>query len=693
MQRYLLPLLFSLLLLALFPLSGFAQADTLRADSAVTLGEATVRADRVVRTPDGFKLYPSAEQLAASADGYGLLQRLSLPQVQVDAVTQTIKANEMVGSVQVRINGIVAGVQDLQSLEIGSVRSVEYIRDPAPRYGDGVGIVLNIHTARAEGGIAAGGSVMEAVTTPLLRSNVYARRNRGRHELSAAYSFGLSEAGKSISTEEAVYTLSDGSEYVVQREARGGKSRRSDHALNLKYSQVEAEKYVLQATLSGTFGDTPGAETVGTETDSLGVRTVRSHTALQAFTPQADVYFHAYLPHGQFFTANAVGSYRRETYAYGYLSARPYAYDVDSRLYSLVAEACYEKRWKPFTLTLGGRYVRTDAHDDYAGDVSTLNRQHRQQFSLYAHLAGRVGAFAYKGDLRYAGFRYRQGDAQRCYRSVLPRLSLSYVPIRPLRLSYDFAMTHDLPRMALVNDIVTKRNDMEYVAGNPAVAPHYRYEHTVSVTWDARRVRSYLSVLYRVNPDTWMDDIVRTDEDRFILGKANKGAVNMLYITDDTTIQLIPERLEVNLSGSFIRCFNLADTYTHCYSAWMGGVGFRAYVGRLSLTAHADNGWKSMEGETRLHNAGQTYLSAGYRLGKWGHLNLAWQQLLDTTGGKNRIWLTARDVRKTMTAYAPSWGNMVSIGLSVHLSRGRKYSRVEKAMDNSAVESSAVKVE
>ena len=86
------------------------------ATKEVKLEGVTVKAARVMKTVDGMKVFPSQAQLEASADGYSLLQKLSLPGIRVDEVMRTITAPEMIGSVQVRINDVPASTRDLLSL-------------------------------------------------------------------------------------------------------------------------------------------------------------------------------------------------------------------------------------------------------------------------------------------------------------------------------------------------------------------------------------------------------------------------------------------------------------------------------------------------------------------------------------------------------------------------------------------------
>ena len=73
----------------------------------------TVKAARVIQTDEGMQVFPTEKQLESSPNGYSLLQKLNLPGIRVDEVMRTVTSPELIGSVQVRINDIIASKEDL----------------------------------------------------------------------------------------------------------------------------------------------------------------------------------------------------------------------------------------------------------------------------------------------------------------------------------------------------------------------------------------------------------------------------------------------------------------------------------------------------------------------------------------------------------------------------------------------------
>ncbi len=99
------------------------------AQKEVELQEVTVQGSKVVQRVDGQTIYPTRQQLESSTNGYSLLSKLTLPHLRVDPVMHTITALSNIGSVQVRINDIVASKEDLLALDMStsSLRSLSAV--------------------------------------------------------------------------------------------------------------------------------------------------------------------------------------------------------------------------------------------------------------------------------------------------------------------------------------------------------------------------------------------------------------------------------------------------------------------------------------------------------------------------------------------------------------------------------------
>ena len=199
--------LFIIFIAAAAPLLLCAQTGGGRTDDgrevsdSLSLDEVVVKSSRIKNKDGVLRMFPTKEQKDASATGYGLLSRLSLPYITVDEVKRTITVPPNLGQVQVRVNGVLADSRKLMSLDMAAVKYVDFIQNPGVRYGKDVKFLINIVTGKTENGYAAGVTVDQALTMMQANDDVFVRLNRTNSEFGVNYSFGYTDS-KNVRYEE-----------------------------------------------------------------------------------------------------------------------------------------------------------------------------------------------------------------------------------------------------------------------------------------------------------------------------------------------------------------------------------------------------------------------------------------------------------------------------------------------------------
>ena len=139
-------------------------AVTAQNEKTVTLDEVTVKGARIVKKVDGQWIYPTKQQISASPNGYSLLAKLTLPHIRVDEAMNSITSLTNLGTVQVRINDIVATREDLQTLDMKGIDHIEFIDNPGVRYGEGIAYVIDIKVEKPIGGYVLGTQLTNTLT-------------------------------------------------------------------------------------------------------------------------------------------------------------------------------------------------------------------------------------------------------------------------------------------------------------------------------------------------------------------------------------------------------------------------------------------------------------------------------------------------------------------------------------------------
>ena len=648
---------------------------------SIALKEVVVKSSRIINNGDALHLLPTKEQKEAATTGYGLLSRLALPLVTVNEVTKTISVPPNMGQLQVRINDVVADRHDLTSLDPKTVRRVDFLQNPGARYGTDIDFVINIITDKPERGYTVGAELMQTLTAKRSNGEVFAKANRGKSEFGVNYSFQFTDTEKQKYEETADYLMPDNSVFTMQRTDNDWRTRLVSHDLQLQYTLADTSRYTLQTTIGGTLSRTPRNTRTRTETSGGVEATLPISSTDDTKTALADLYFNYNLTERQSLTVNASGSYTASDYDYAYGGSSPYAYTSASKARTLFAEAVYENRLRPFTLSAGATFDYGFTDVDYRGDTEASNSILTQGVYLFAQVKGRLANLSYTVGTGASYRHYRQGSQRNDYWLWRPEVQLSWSPWRPFRLSYDVSMTQKPPRLAFLGDATVKDNALEFTAGNPALRPNKVIEQSVTASLQLPSLYTQFMTAYRKSPDCTMPKIERMTADDggtyFLSTRTNQPAVNLFYVDNYTRYDVLPGKLSLNFMGGLYRCFNYGDDYTHHSSAFNWSAGADAYLGRLSLSAYVDNGWNFLEGETKNRQATVYYLTASYRLGNF-NISLYWQHCFQDRVKTNDAEQLNRYVHKTMRAYSGDMGNMLTLSLTWRLSKGRERKTVER---------------
>lgn len=675
-----------LLLSAFMPFTLFAQAaggdagsGSHEADS-VGLSEIVVTATRINNKDGSLRLIPAKEQKKASANGYGLLSKLALPYVTVNEVTREISVPPNLGQIQIRINDVVAKRGDLMSLDVESVKYVDFIQNPGLRYGKDVDFVINIVVRKPDNGYSLGAELMQTLTAMRSSGSAFAKYNAGKSGFGLNYSFGYVDLKKQRYEETADYLMPDNSVYTVERRDIDRRKKTFGHDLSLQYNLVDSARYVLQATVDGSLTRVPTDFSrrlvdYGGTSETLSVNSSDDTKSVGM-----DLYFNYALAERQSLTANLTGSYVNSGYNYSYGGSSPYAYRSRGDNNLLCGELIYENRLRSFTLSSGLELLRAYSSTEYEGSVDAGNSILRSNVYAFVQAKGQLGALSYMLGTGVSLQHYRQASHQYDYWLWRPQLQVSYSPLRFFNVSYAVEMTCKPPRLEYLGDVAVRNNEMEVTVGNPMLRANKVVEQSVTCSLQFPSFYTQFVTYYRSNFDCSMSQIDRVagDDGRtyFLFTRTNQRRINLFYVNNYTRYDVLPGRLSLMFNGGLYRCFNYGNDYKHHSSAFNWGANADLYFGKLSFTVHADNGWNFLEGETKVRQAFAYYLTASYKFGDFS-VSLFWQHCFQDNVKMHQGELLNRYVHKMQRIYSGDAGNMISISFGWRLSKGRKRGNIK----------------
>ena len=662
-------------LLAVYTLTSTAQ-DT---EKAVTLDEVTVKGARTIQKVDGQWIYPTKQQIENSSNGYSLLAKLTLPHIRVDEAMNSITALTNLGTVQVRINDVIASREDLQTLDMQGVDHIEFIDNPGVRYGEGIAYIIDIKVKKPVSGYVIGTQLTNTLTTVNGNESLFGKINHGRSEFALSYNLDYHNFKGAAYDEQAAYELESGDIASIHRYSLSKQSKNLSHNAQLTYSLSDSN-YVFQAKLLGSSDITPQQSRAKMALDGVPYD---EHSSSRSSSPSLDLYFHQDFRHHQSLTANVVGTYIKTTGDTEDNEETAYLYNTDGRTYSLWSEAIYENRLKPFTVSAGAQYGQRYNHNIYQGDVDATNDIHTASLYLFSQLKGHLGKLSYMGGLGASRRYYRQGDATQDLWFFRPKFTVSYPLANRLKAKYDFEISQHTSQIALVSNVSIKQNAMETILGNPDIHPNRVVSHQLKLSYSTPRFTSDLQGYYLLNPHCNMEKYIRQDGHFYQTQTNADNECSFFYIESYNQWDIIPEKLTATIYGGIYRFFNFGEDYTHTYTSFNGGSSMQAYLGRWTLGAYADNGWNFMEGEHRGHQAPAWYFTCNYRMNDAFSISLYAQHPFCQHPLTYKTEIESRYVQKEISQHCRDYGNMLTLKLSYRLDHGRKYRDIQRNMNHS----------
>ena len=649
-------------------------------DKTVTLDEVTVKAAKVVNKPDGMLVYPTDAQKQASNNGYSILEKLTLANIRIDNINHTITAIDNRGSVQLRVNGIVVGKQEMLALNPKDIAKIDFINNPGVRYGESIAYVIDIVTRRSESGYTIGTDVTSALTTLQGDGSVYGKWNRGKSEWSLSYDVSGYKTKGEKSKQLAEYTLTDGSIYTIERNDVESLRKAIAHDTKLTYNWSDSTATVFQTSLSGAFNNTPDNYNIKYITDGSRQYQATSREKNKSLSPVLDIYFFRQLTARQSITANAVGTYISTQTSNYYDEGAPYKYDVDGKTASLLTEIIYENRLKPFTFSTGLNNSYKYIKNDYLGDASALTKTNNNRLYAFAEIKGMFRPLRYTLGAGASYIHYTQNGHRYNFWTFRPKASLTYNLNNNMQLSYTYQMWDRVSRIAMTSDAMVRTNSMEWTVGNPDLKPSHDMEHRLQFSYNNNRLQTFFDVYFKQCLKPNMAHYERTDDNQFIYTQINQKEIDALNVMAYASYWLLPEKLQIAANGGIYRCFNFGYDYTHCYTSWFYASSITAYLGHFTLQGYIDNGNRFFEGESKSFSDAYSVLKAAY---SWRDLqfSLSWTNPFNKKYKSYENELLNRNLYKHTIGYSKDSGNLVTLNVSWRLSRGNKHKSAEKKIN------------
>lgn len=466
-------------------------------ENTTQLDEVFVQANSNITKADRMILFPSSKQIASSANGIALLSSLAIPRLIVNQATNSVllPGNE---TVELRINNVIVGNDEVLALPTNTIERVEYIDNPGLRYGNAKA-VLNYITKRQQSG---GSARMELNNSPM--------RAYGSDLFSLKVNYKKSEFGLSYMNDFENY-------YNYERENsekfyfENSPIERVEKSLNGRYTNMyqnavlnynmTAEKTFLNITLKyqGIKNPHNDYNSLLTVSNIPGSIKMKDYASTTVHLPTLDIYLERTLTEKQKLSFNVVSTdrYEEAERQYGETkenSSYDFLTNLTSNAYSIIAEGLYEYNLKNGKLNVGLKHFQKWTNNDYFTDVLTNSSMKQNSTYLYSEYTGNIRRLNYVVGVggKRSWYSQNDGSSKYSYYNFQPTLSLFYKYNDKGSFRYRLNIYNDIPSLAQLTDVDVVIDSLQIRRGNPNLKPGMSYNNMIITDYTFNKL--YLSL-------------------------------------------------------------------------------------------------------------------------------------------------------------------------------------------------------
>ena len=678
-------------------LEGFARSTNLGVftlkDASQQLGEVTVTANGMVGTVDKKLVFPTTQQIKASANGVDLLGNLMLPRLSINPISNEIGTTDG-GSVQFAINGRKASQQEVTALQPSDILRVELLEDPGLRYSD-VAVVVNYVVKHHDTGGSFGYNGEQSTKSGWGKHNANGKLNFGKSEMSFYYSNRLTYFNEYWFDREEAFRFEDGKEYHRSQHTETDGEKRFTESAGLTYNLQDDNRYMLNVSAQLDHNLDPNKRFYGElytkeYPDLVTYRHQSEHR--RRLRPSLDIYYQRNLKHKQFIAFNAVGTYidtkNRSTYA-EYLNDEAvvdYTSGVEGKKYSLIVEGIYEKRFaNNGRLTAGFTHTQGYTDNVYGGTLDYHTKMKSATTYGYAQYRGKWKKLSYNLGLGFTRSWFHQ-EQEESYDSWTfnPRFSLSYKMNKHWSASLQGRISTTNPSLAELSAVDQLIDSLQIERGNPNLKPGYNYSVNVRLNYSKGKWNVGLYGNYTLWDNVIISHIY-PENNKFVLGYANHPSAQRL--NSGVEVRVGPFWKKLILAGGIHASQNWSHgvdyKHTHHSIGWQLGVNFMHK--NFSAMFMYENQPDFFFGEYMSRSDKAHLIDLRYKL---KNLNIGMRMY-------NPFQSDYADVQKNVNRYVSyreemhtdDVARMITVSLSWNFSFGRDYQSKSKRTSNSDTDS------
>ncbi|MCH5223028.1 MAG: hypothetical protein J1E82_03230 [Muribaculaceae bacterium] len=576
-NKYLITLLFSLI-----SLSAFSQEESSDSIDVKQLNEIVIEAPKVIRKADMDVYYPSKSAVDNSKNGMQLITNLMIPSMFVNDALGSITATGQ--SVQVRINGRQATIDQVRALLPETIKKVEWMENPSLIY-NGANYVLNVIVTNPSLGGSLMLRAMPALNAKFGNYNGNIKLNNGRSQWEIGLQYNPAYNVKIHRDYYELFTFPDGRSLTRTEKPLGGHFDDSTGAAHISYNYVKPDTtiFVVDFNFHHTFPSS---------TEYLGLLSVsdieeqirlKDATGSDGYTPSLSMYLQQHFRRNQtlvvdfqasYYSGRSWSEYIEEPFT-DYLPSEKltdiYTNIKDrNQLYSI--EADYIKKWGNGKFSAGASYTANRNRSQYENLDDRIFHQRQDKvffFAEYFHRFGRWTATAGMG-LQYTDFLFKETNQGNHSWSPRPQATITYSLNQNHNFRLSFTSWQSAPSLAETNIVPQQIDGFQWRVGNQDLKTSSSYMLTFMYGFNFPKVSGSFGIRAYTSPDA-ITPLLYWDNDKLITTYENSsGGLQNLSFFLAPRVDIVKDWLMLSAYIQYRMEHMRGTGYNLRHNAWSG---------------------------------------------------------------------------------------------------------------------------
>ena len=597
--------LYIALLLSCSAITATAQTESADTLSVTELAEIVVEAPKVIHKADMDVYHPSKSAVDNAKNGVQLLSNLMIPSLSVsDALGTVTSAGQ---SVQVRINGRAASVDQVRNLLPSTIKRVEWIENPGLRY-NGANAVLNFIVANP----TVGGSLMLYATQALNMAwgqyNPNVKFNFGRSQIEIGGGYKLTENLKTHREYMETFTYPDGRQLIRNEKSLGGRIDNSIGNAWATYNYIKPDTTVIVVDVRGFFKPTNKTAYYGLMSTNTGVSDflLTEVNGDKGSRPTLSAYWEQHFPKQQLLVVDFRTQYYIGRTFSDYIEQMPVTYDgladihtdIKDRNQLYAIEADYIKNWSKSRLTAGASYTANRNKSIYENLGGSEFHQRQDRAYFFAEYFQRVNKFTFTAGLgaQYTDFLFRETGLGSHSWNFRPQAAITFSLNQRHQFRLNFDSWQSTPTLTETNPTPQQIDGFQWRVGNPEIKTSNSYMLTLRYNFQIPRVYGQFGIRAYTSPDA-ITPLLRWEADKLITTYENSRGLQNISLFLAPQIEVIPDWLTVSGYLQW-RAERMRGTgYSLTNNAWSGSASMQLRHWGFTLSAQYIRAQRDLWGE------------------------------------------------------------------------------------------------